>query len=174
MVRAAGDRLALVAAAPPAAALLHALAGAMAELLTLLECRADEAAERAAIQAEPPLPTNGTAERDRQDKAQRVILAGLLTVAGWPKSQRGTLGRRESRTWQYGAHTITKPKPETPSTEVAKAYVATPHERTAMQAYLPTKRVKAQRPTVKVKAVKGVVQIEPDHPDLAVAHVLLA
>lgn len=156
------------------AALLHALAGAKVELLTLLECRADEAAERAAIQAEPPLPTNGTAERDRQDKAQRVILAGLLTVAGWPKSQRGTLGRRESRTWQYGAHTITKPKPETPSTEVAKAYVATPHERTAMQAYLPTKRVKAQRPTVKVKAVKGVVQIEPDHPDLAVAHVLLA
>jgi hypothetical protein len=86
MVRLAGDRLALVAATPPPPALLHDLAGAKVELLALLECRADEAAERAAIQAEPPLPAIGTAERERLETKQRLMLAGLRAVAK-PKAQ---------------------------------------------------------------------------------------
>ena len=80
-VEAKGDRLRLVASAPPPPALLRDLAGAKAELLALLERRADEAAERAAIQAEPPLPAIGTPERDRLETEQRLMLAGLRAVA---------------------------------------------------------------------------------------------
>jgi hypothetical protein len=80
-IEAAGDRLRLVATAPPQPALLHDLAGAKAELLALLERRADEAAERDAIQAETPLSPPGTPERERLDDAQRVTLAGLMLTA---------------------------------------------------------------------------------------------
>ncbi len=73
-LEAQGDRLRLVAAAPPPLALLHDLAGAKAELLDLL-------AERAAIQAEPPLPPLGTPDRDRLENAHRATVAGLLAVA---------------------------------------------------------------------------------------------
>ncbi len=77
----AGDRLRLTAAAPPPPALLHEVAGAKAELLALLEGRADEAEERTAIQNEPSLPAQGTPERDRVDAAQSETLAGLLSLA---------------------------------------------------------------------------------------------
>lgn len=40
-----------------------------------------EAAERAAITAEPPLPPPGSPARTRLDCRQRMILAGLLAVA---------------------------------------------------------------------------------------------
>lgn len=80
-VKAAGDRLRLVATAPPPPALLHDLAGAKAELLALLERRADEAVERDAIQAEPPLPLPGTSGRERLDEAHRATLAGLKLAA---------------------------------------------------------------------------------------------
>ncbi len=80
-VEVAGDRLRLIAAAPPTPNLLHELAGAKAEVLALLECRADEAAERAAIRAEGNLPPPGTAERDRLDRTQGDMLTGLRAVA---------------------------------------------------------------------------------------------
>ena len=79
-VEAAGDRLRLMAATPPPPALLHALSGAKIELLLLLERRADEAAEREAIQAEPLLPKAGTPERERLDRLQRATIAGLLSA----------------------------------------------------------------------------------------------
>ncbi len=69
-----GDRLRLVAAAPPPLALLHDLAGAKGEILDLL-------AERSAIANEPPLQPLGTAERERLDRKQAVMVAGLLAVA---------------------------------------------------------------------------------------------
>jgi hypothetical protein len=80
-LEAAGDRLRLLAAKPPPPALLHDLAGAKGELLALLECRADEAAERAAILAEPPMPPPGTPERERLDREQTAWLAGLRKAA---------------------------------------------------------------------------------------------
>jgi len=89
LVKAEGDRLRLVASAPPPPALLHDLAGAKVELLALLERRADEAAEREAIQNELPLPPIGTPERERMEATQRKMLAGLSAVAK-PKAQ--TLG----------------------------------------------------------------------------------
>jgi hypothetical protein len=76
-----GDRLRLTAPAPACTVLMHALAGAKAELLALLECRADEAAERGAILAEPPMPLPGTPERVRMDCEQAAIVAGLLKAA---------------------------------------------------------------------------------------------
>jgi hypothetical protein len=80
-VEAEGDRLMLTAIMPPPAALLHDMAGAKAEVLALLERSADEAAERATIQAEPSLPPLGTPERKRIESDHRAMLAGLLTVA---------------------------------------------------------------------------------------------
>ena len=44
-VEADGNRLRLTSATPPPIALMHDLAGAKAELLALLECQGDEAAE---------------------------------------------------------------------------------------------------------------------------------
>ena len=55
------------------------------------ERAADEAAERAAIQAEPPLPLQGTAGRERLDAVQRTTLAGLLAgakVSRWLPSKK--------------------------------------------------------------------------------------
>ena len=80
-VQAAGDRLRLISAAPLPPALLHDLAGVKAELLALLDRRADEAAERAAIQAEPILPPPGTTERAALDAARRNYNAGLMAAA---------------------------------------------------------------------------------------------
>ena len=80
-VEAAGDRLRLIAAKPPPPGLLHDLAGAKGEVLVLLERRADEATERAAIQAEPALPPPGTPERERVERTHRATLAGLLAAA---------------------------------------------------------------------------------------------
>jgi len=76
-----GDRLRLTAPAPACTVLMHALAGAKAEVMALLECRADEAAERAAILAEPPMPPPGTPERERMDREQAAWLAGLRKAA---------------------------------------------------------------------------------------------
>ena len=80
-VEAAGNRLRLTAPSPPPPALLHDLAGAKLELLLMLQAKADEAAERAAIQAEPLLPPRGSRERERLDRDQKATLAGLLSAA---------------------------------------------------------------------------------------------
>jgi hypothetical protein len=61
--------------------LLHELAGAKAELLALLERRADDAAERAAIEGESALPRPGSPERERVDNTQIATLAGLMIAA---------------------------------------------------------------------------------------------
>jgi len=74
-------RLRMTAPALPPLALLHLIGGAKADLLDLLQCRADEAAEREAIQAEPELPPPGTAERMRMDAAHGCMVAGLLQAA---------------------------------------------------------------------------------------------
>jgi hypothetical protein len=50
------------------------------------ERTADEAAERAAIQAEPPLPPPGTPERERLDLGQLATVAGLLAAARWTEN----------------------------------------------------------------------------------------
>jgi hypothetical protein len=50
------------------------------------EHEAYEAAERAAIQAEPALPSLGTPERERLDQAQHVMVAGLLAAAEGSRS----------------------------------------------------------------------------------------
>jgi hypothetical protein len=76
-----GDRLRITASAPPPPALLHELGGLKAELLALLERRADEAAERDAIQGEPALPLVGTVARERLEAGERLTLAGLRAVA---------------------------------------------------------------------------------------------
>ncbi len=86
-VDADGDRLRLRAAAPPPPALLHDLAGRKADLLALLERRADEAAERAAIQGEPELPPIGSPEWQRAEAMQRTMAAGLLIAARRPCTQ---------------------------------------------------------------------------------------
>ena len=87
-VQAAGDRLRLTSPRPPPPALLHDLAGAKAELLALLQARADEAGERAAIEAEPLLPARGTPERERLDGEHKATVAGLLAAArSFPKSK---------------------------------------------------------------------------------------
>ena len=80
-LQAAGDRLLLSAPAPPPLALLRDLACVKADLLDLLQCRADEAAEREAIQAEPALPPPGSPERARLDREQAAMLAGLMAAA---------------------------------------------------------------------------------------------
>lgn len=45
------------------------------------EQQAEEAADRAAIAAEPLLPDPGTPERERLDRRHRAMLAGLLAAA---------------------------------------------------------------------------------------------
>jgi len=80
-LQAAGDRLLLSAPAPPPLALLRDLACVKADLLDLLQCRADEAAEREAIQAEPALPPPGSKERIGLEIKQRAVVAGLIAAA---------------------------------------------------------------------------------------------
>jgi len=46
-----------------------------------VEGDAEEAAEQAAIRAERPLPTPGTPERERLDREQSAMVAGLLKAA---------------------------------------------------------------------------------------------
>ena len=80
-LQAAGDRLLLSAPAPPPLALLRDLACVKADLLDLLQCRADEAAEREAIQGEPELPPRGSKERIGLEIKQRAVVAGLIAAA---------------------------------------------------------------------------------------------
>jgi len=61
-----------------------------------------------------------------------------------------------------------------PAKEITKPYKPKPHELIAMDAYLTERRKKAPRPIMKVTAEGKKVSLAPDHPDLAVAHVLLA
>ena len=49
-------------------------------MLILSDRAADEAAERAAIQAEPLLPEPGTAERERMDRRHAEMIGGLLAA----------------------------------------------------------------------------------------------
>ncbi len=91
-VEADGDLLRLIAAARPGDALLHELAGAKAELLALLEARAEEAADHAARQAEPLLPPVGTPARSRLDQAQREMVAGLMAASRPPHGSTGANG----------------------------------------------------------------------------------
>jgi hypothetical protein len=80
-LQAAGTRLLLASNTPPPMALLHELAGAKPELLELLQARAEQASESAAILAEPLLPTPGTPERAKLDLAHAAMVAGLLAAA---------------------------------------------------------------------------------------------
>ena len=45
----------------------------------------DDAAERAAIQADPAMPTLGTPERERMNREQAATVKGLLIVADCPR-----------------------------------------------------------------------------------------
>ena len=74
-------RLRMTAPALPPLALLHLIGGAKADLLDLLQCRADEAAEREAIQAESALPPPGSKERIGLEIKQRAVVAGLIAAA---------------------------------------------------------------------------------------------
>jgi|GEM_PF-5855119 len=51
------------------------------QTVTRCEGDAEEAAEQAAIRAERPLPTPGTPERERLDREQSAMVAGLLKAA---------------------------------------------------------------------------------------------
>ncbi len=87
-VEAVGERLRLTAPSPPPPALLHDLAGAKAELLAVLQAKADEEGERAAIKAEPQLPARGTPQRERLDREHKATVAGLLAAArSFPRSK---------------------------------------------------------------------------------------
>jgi hypothetical protein len=52
-------------------------------------------------------------------------------------------------------------------------YEPTPYERAAMVAYVTSKKEKPLAPRMKDSEEGGVTQITPDHPEAAVAHVLL-
>ncbi len=56
---------------------------------------------------------------------------------------------------------------------VAKPYEPTPEERVAIEAMAARKKEPPVAPRMKVTEKKGVSQISPDHPDLAVGHILL-
>ncbi len=56
---------------------------------------------------------------------------------------------------------------------VAKPYEPTPEERIAVEAMAALKKELQVAPRMKVTEKKGVSQISPDHPDLAVGHILL-
>ncbi len=56
---------------------------------------------------------------------------------------------------------------------VTKPYEPTPEERAAVEAMLARKKELPVAPRMKVTEKKGVSQISPDHPDLAVGHILL-
>jgi hypothetical protein len=57
--------------------------------------------------------------------------------------------------------------------QVAKPYEPTPQEREGMEVYRARRKERKPAPRMKVMEKKGVSQISPDHPDLAVGHILL-
>ncbi len=57
--------------------------------------------------------------------------------------------------------------------QVAKPYEPTPQEREGMEVYRARRKERKPTPRMKVTEKKGVSQISPDHPDLAVGHILL-
>jgi len=63
---------------------------------------------------------------------------------------------------------------ESATTDVAKRYELKPHERASVDAYFAEKRAKPQRPDVRVTEKNKQVSIAPDHPELAVGHIMLA
>ena len=62
---------------------------------------------------------------------------------------------------------------KTDTKDLVTPYEPTPCERAAMAAYVARKREKPLAPRMKVSEKGGVTQIAPDHPEAAVAHVLL-
>jgi hypothetical protein len=62
---------------------------------------------------------------------------------------------------------------KTESKDLVTPYEPTPDERAAMVAYVARKKEKPLTPRMRVSEKGGVVQIAPDHPEAAVAHVLL-
>ena len=62
---------------------------------------------------------------------------------------------------------------KTETKELVTPYEPTPYERAAMVAYVARKKEKPLAPRMKVSVKGGVAQIAPDHPEAAVAHVLL-
>ena len=63
---------------------------------------------------------------------------------------------------------------EVATTDVAKPYKLKPHERVAVDAYVAEKKANPQRPHVTVTEKNKQVSIAPDHPELAVGHIMLA
>ena len=61
-----------------------------------------------------------------------------------------------------------------PTREIVEDYKPKPQELAVMEAYLAEKKRKPARPVIKVTSEGNKVSIAPDHPELAVAHVLLA
>ena len=61
-----------------------------------------------------------------------------------------------------------------PTSGVPAPITTKPQELAAIRAYLDERRKKPSRPVVKVTAIGKEVSIAPDHPNLTVAHVLLA
>jgi hypothetical protein len=101
LVRPDGRRVAVtphVAAQLAEAGLLPRLPGAVAEPGG---DDPDAEAERAAIQAEPPLPPEGSVERERLDAEQARTVAGLLAASrAWPSCFEGSADRPPPK----GAH----------------------------------------------------------------------
>ena len=62
---------------------------------------------------------------------------------------------------------------KTETKDLVTPYEPTPYERAAMVAYVARKKEKPLAPRMKVSEKGGVTQIAPDHPEAAVAHVLL-
>ena len=62
---------------------------------------------------------------------------------------------------------------KTETKDLVTPYEPTPNERAAIVAYFASKKEKPLAPRMKVSVKGGVAQIAPDHPEAAVAHVLL-
>jgi hypothetical protein len=62
---------------------------------------------------------------------------------------------------------------KTDTKDLVTPYEPTPNERAAIKAYVARKKEKPLAPRMKVSEKGGVAQIAPDHPEAAVAHVLL-
>jgi hypothetical protein len=62
---------------------------------------------------------------------------------------------------------------KTETKDLVTPYEPTPYERAAVVAYVARKKEKPLAPRMKVSEKGGVTQIASDHPEAAVAHVLL-
>jgi hypothetical protein len=62
---------------------------------------------------------------------------------------------------------------QTASTDVAKPYEFKPHERAAVEAYIAKQAERPPRPGVKVTEKGSRVSIVPDHPEVALGHIML-